>query len=234
MRLNQLTGSSDRLNDDSLYRPWREFWGRADVERAVTAACRNTREWLCSNESKFQRDQIEGSNEFYSQVLVPWFPKSESLDAGEAYRVRWKLRRSRMEDRVREQGLIDLFYRQLPAALRDIPGTEQARQLQWDAKDWSELLNACAWSILDEVLGAYEAPKANNHVPFTHLKRVYGYSLKAPVTHLAGKIALRFSRAGLLRMSYQDNQYFAASGPVYRVFYREVYEPVTAIFENRL
>lgn len=231
MRLNTKPTTHKTLASDAIYRPDREFWERPDVKNAVQKACQKTADWLKTNETFFKRLEAPDAStgEFYCEVVAPWFNEPEPSDSP----VRMKLRKSRLDDKVREQGLIDLFSRRLPRALGEVNGGAEYWKFQLDGKDWSEILNASAWSILDETLGAYEAPNVESRLPFTELKKVYGFQLRTPVTRLAENVAVRFSRMGLFRMHY-ENQYFAATGSVYHSFYHMVYEPVSAHFQNQL
>lgn len=231
LRLNAKPKDAATLASDLVYQPSREFWSRPDVSLAVKQACLETASWLKTNKTHHKRldARDEKTGEFYSEIVAPWLHVPEQTDNS----VRLKLRLSKLDDKVREQGLIDLFSRRLPRALNELEDVPDFCQLALDAEDWSELLNASAWSVLDETLAAQEAPKAESRLPFVHLKNVYGFRLKTPVTRLVEKVAVRFSRMGLLRVHY-EGKYFAAAGSVYSAFYKDVYEPVTAHFETQV
>ena len=71
-----------------------------------------------ANQAQFNRLQTPdvSAGEFYCEAVASWFKQPEPSDGP----VRMKLRHGRLNDKVREQGLIDPYFRHLPRALNDI------------------------------------------------------------------------------------------------------------------
>lgn len=224
------------LNNDMLYQPFREFWALPPVLEALDAACLRTADAMRRNDhgyTHFVRTNPETSDEeeSYCRVEESWAALPEPVECD----IRMRLRRDKVEDKVRQTGLIALFLVYLREEFDNLQAAEPFLALEWDASDWAELLNASTWKMLDELLGAGEAPTSDGVVSARRLASVYGYALKGPgVTNLAKKVVLRFSRLGLMTIRVSGNSYQMKIGPAYRTFYRTIYAPLADEFTNKL
>lgn len=242
MRLNEVPPdmisrdhATTPLNQDKFYIYWREFWNLETVQNAIDVACNEVYSSVQKNDSVYYRhlltDKDGKEEEVYKCYEESWFNVRSATESS----VRIRLRHDKITDRVREQAILHLFQKHLPAALSENPEAKLFLSLKWSPKDWHEILNASTWKALDETLGLYEAHEAeeveDEAVSFKHLCKIYGMALRGPcVTNLSKRIALRFSRIGFLNINISGGAYQASVGPVYRKLYRIVYDPLCEEF----